>query len=171
MEEEGGEEAITFLYKFTEGACPKSYGFNVAQLASLPSSVITLARRKATTCEQEAQHVRLLRCVDIFVFIAVDIEYIHFCQENSTAKYEKSGPKDTTINTELHLVLKRPCELGTNHSVPSSIPPPHPTPILMRHSKIGLFVVVFFNFKLQWGMKKKKQSRASPWITYNGNLG
>ena len=33
------EEAITFLYKFTCGACPKSYGFNAAALAGIPKSV------------------------------------------------------------------------------------------------------------------------------------
>ena len=37
--EECGEETITFLYKFVEGACPKSYGFNAAKLAGLPSEV------------------------------------------------------------------------------------------------------------------------------------
>ncbi|KAH3713464.1 hypothetical protein DPMN_073257 [Dreissena polymorpha] len=33
------QETITFLYKFTSGACPKSYGFNAARLASLPEEV------------------------------------------------------------------------------------------------------------------------------------
>lgn len=61
VEEERGEESITFLYKFTEGACPKSYGFNVAQLAGLPSSVVSLARRKAALCERAAHHTHLLR--------------------------------------------------------------------------------------------------------------
>jgi hypothetical protein len=30
---EGGLEEVTFLYRLTPGACPKSYGVNVAQLA------------------------------------------------------------------------------------------------------------------------------------------
>ena len=34
------QETITFLYKFVGGACPKSYGFNAARLASLPEQVI-----------------------------------------------------------------------------------------------------------------------------------
>lgn len=42
-EEEGGEEVITFLYKFIEGACPKSYGFNVARLAGIPQQVQVLS--------------------------------------------------------------------------------------------------------------------------------
>jgi DNA mismatch repair protein MSH6 len=29
-------EDVTFLYKFVEGSCPKSYGTNVARLAALP---------------------------------------------------------------------------------------------------------------------------------------
>ena len=33
-EEDLTQETITFLYKFTKGACPKSYGFNAARLAN-----------------------------------------------------------------------------------------------------------------------------------------
>ena len=33
------KETITFLYKFVEGACPKSYGFNAARLAGIPEEV------------------------------------------------------------------------------------------------------------------------------------
>ena len=39
-EEDPTQETITFLYKFTKGACPKSYGFNAARLANLPDEVI-----------------------------------------------------------------------------------------------------------------------------------
>lgn len=41
VENEGdpAEETITFLYKFAKGACPKSYGFNVARLANVPEEV------------------------------------------------------------------------------------------------------------------------------------
>lgn len=61
VEEEGGAESITFLYKLIEGVCPKSYGFNVAHLAGLPPSIISLARQKAAASEREAEHVRTLR--------------------------------------------------------------------------------------------------------------
>ncbi|XP_050687957.1 DNA mismatch repair protein Msh6-like isoform X2 [Eriocheir sinensis] len=46
------QETITFLYKFTEGSCPKSYGFNVARLAGLPECVIRRARQKAKELER-----------------------------------------------------------------------------------------------------------------------
>lgn len=40
--EDGGEE-VTFLYKLTRGACPRSYGTNVAKLAGLPATVVSRA--------------------------------------------------------------------------------------------------------------------------------
>ena len=52
-EEEGEdgvqEESVTFLYKFMEGACPKSYGFNAAKLAGLPPHV-RVVRMCVTEC-------------------------------------------------------------------------------------------------------------------------
>ena len=40
-------ETITFLYKFVEGACPKSHGFNAARLAGIPHEVrVPRSRRK-----------------------------------------------------------------------------------------------------------------------------
>ena len=56
-----GEETIIFLYKFVEGACPKSYGFNAAQLAGLPRHVIQLARRKAHQLETTTEKTRKFR--------------------------------------------------------------------------------------------------------------
>lgn len=38
-EDDPTQETITFLYKFVKGACPKSYGFNAARLASIPNEV------------------------------------------------------------------------------------------------------------------------------------
>ena len=49
--EKGGEETITFLYKFCSGVCPKSYGFNAARLAEIPKSVIQNGRRAARVME------------------------------------------------------------------------------------------------------------------------
>lgn len=37
------QETVTFLYKYSDGACPKSYGFNAAKLAGMPNSVIKRA--------------------------------------------------------------------------------------------------------------------------------
>ncbi|OVA16806.1 DNA mismatch repair protein MutS [Macleaya cordata] len=38
-----GVEEVTFLYRLTPGACPKSYGVNVARLAGTPDSVLQKA--------------------------------------------------------------------------------------------------------------------------------
>jgi DNA mismatch repair ATPase MutS len=51
----GGVEEVTFLYRLTDGACPKSYGANVARLAGLPDSVVARAAAKAHESE-EARH-------------------------------------------------------------------------------------------------------------------
>ena len=51
-EEDPSQETITFLYKFIEGACPKSYGFNAARLAELPESIIQKGSKKAQELER-----------------------------------------------------------------------------------------------------------------------
>lgn len=45
------EETVTFLYKFTKGACPKSYGFNAARLAGMPSYIIKIGKQRAKQLE------------------------------------------------------------------------------------------------------------------------
>ncbi|KAF8657666.1 hypothetical protein HU200_059821 [Digitaria exilis] len=48
---EGGLEEVTFLYRLTSGACPKSYGVNVARLAGIPASVLQRANEKSSDFE------------------------------------------------------------------------------------------------------------------------
>lgn len=45
-------ESITFLYKLGHGACPKSYGMNVARLASLPECIVQTAHRESERFER-----------------------------------------------------------------------------------------------------------------------
>ena len=58
-EDEISEETVTFLYKLSEGACPKSYGFNAARLAGLLSKIIKRAREIAAKLERTANSKRL----------------------------------------------------------------------------------------------------------------
>jgi len=51
VEGEGGLEEVTFLYRLTPGACPKSYGVNVARLAGIPTSVLQRANEKSSDFE------------------------------------------------------------------------------------------------------------------------
>ncbi|XP_027349607.1 DNA mismatch repair protein MSH6 [Abrus precatorius] len=46
-----GLDEVTFLYRLTLGACPKSYGVNVARLAGLPTSVLQKAAAKSREFE------------------------------------------------------------------------------------------------------------------------
>ena len=62
--EEIKEETITFLYKLSSGACPKSYGFNAAKLAGIPRDVTTRAQVVARTIERDAAVLRT--CKDVF---------------------------------------------------------------------------------------------------------
>lgn len=53
--EAGDVEEVTFLYRLTDGACPKSYGANVARLAGLPDVVVRRAAAKAQESEEARQ--------------------------------------------------------------------------------------------------------------------
>ncbi|XP_042686327.1 DNA mismatch repair protein Msh6 isoform X2 [Centrocercus urophasianus] len=59
--EDPSQETITFLYKFIEGACPKSYGFNAARLADIPEEVIQKGHRKAREFEEKTMSLRIFR--------------------------------------------------------------------------------------------------------------
>ncbi|KAF2304770.1 hypothetical protein GH714_037905 [Hevea brasiliensis] len=47
----GEVEEVTFLYRLMPGACPKSYGVNVARLAGLPDSILEKAAAKSREFE------------------------------------------------------------------------------------------------------------------------
>ncbi|CAL1277104.1 unnamed protein product [Larinioides sclopetarius] len=54
-------EKITFLYKFIDGACPKSYGFNVALLAGIQKNIVRQGFLKAQQMEYSSRLSKLLR--------------------------------------------------------------------------------------------------------------
>ncbi|XP_030302530.1 DNA mismatch repair protein Msh6 isoform X2 [Calypte anna] len=65
--EDPSQETITFLYKFIEGACPKSYGFNAARLADIPEEVIQKGHRKAKEFEKMTISLRAFRYLCLVV--------------------------------------------------------------------------------------------------------
>lgn len=67
-----GEEVVTFLYKLEPGVCSNSYGFNVAKLAGLPSSIVERAREIA----DELQVVNVNRELFVQVFGGNDISQV-----------------------------------------------------------------------------------------------
>ncbi|XP_054714457.1 DNA mismatch repair protein Msh6-like [Uloborus diversus] len=54
-------ERITFLYKFIDGACPKSYGFNVALLAGVANDIVQKGFTKAQEMECVPRISKLLK--------------------------------------------------------------------------------------------------------------
>jgi DNA mismatch repair ATPase MutS len=50
---EDEEEEVTFLYRLCDGACPKSYGINVARLANLPNEVVARAAQQSRLFESK----------------------------------------------------------------------------------------------------------------------
>ncbi|XP_077341732.1 DNA mismatch repair protein Msh6 isoform X1 [Lithobates pipiens] len=59
--EDPSQETITFLYKFIQGACPKSYGFNAARLAHIPDDIIQSGHQKAREFESIMLSVKIFR--------------------------------------------------------------------------------------------------------------
>ena len=79
-DETPGKETLVFLYKFVDGSCPKSHGFNAARaffsalserapssirarflgLANIPSSIVELAQAKASAFERWVTLKRIL---------------------------------------------------------------------------------------------------------------
>ncbi|KAE8660577.1 DNA mismatch repair protein MSH6 [Hibiscus syriacus] len=59
-----GAEEVTFLYRLTSGACPKSYGVNVARIAGLPDTVLRTAASKSREFETAYGKHRRKGCED-----------------------------------------------------------------------------------------------------------
>lgn len=53
------QETVTFLYKYSDGACPKSYGFNAAKLAGMPLGIIQRAHHYSKQVEMMALKCKL----------------------------------------------------------------------------------------------------------------
>ena len=62
-QEDEDVEQVVFLYKLVPGACPKSFGMNVARLADLPIELIRLASQKSRAFEVWIySHAHCLSC-------------------------------------------------------------------------------------------------------------
>ncbi|TPX61213.1 hypothetical protein PhCBS80983_g01244 [Powellomyces hirtus] len=48
---------VTFLYKLTDGSCPKSYGMNVASMAGIPKQIVDKAEAIAASFQQTKESI------------------------------------------------------------------------------------------------------------------
>ncbi|KAI8584582.1 hypothetical protein K450DRAFT_216999 [Umbelopsis ramanniana AG] len=99
------EHDITFLYKLTEGACQKSFGMNVANMAGIPKSIVEQADSAATQFEQthRLKDTTLLMDVDSSGPVATpsmlsDFEYLMKVGKSS-ADDDVGDKADDTRNT------------------------------------------------------------------------
>ncbi|XP_010456087.1 PREDICTED: DNA mismatch repair protein MSH6 [Camelina sativa] len=99
----GGVEEVTFLYRLTPGACPKSYGVNVARLAGLPDYVLQRAVIKSQ--EFEALYGKKHGKTDgekLEAMIKQIISSVASVSENSTSK-DSLSKLHSMANTYLKL--------------------------------------------------------------------
>ncbi|KAH7516977.1 hypothetical protein FEM48_Zijuj09G0013300 [Ziziphus jujuba var. spinosa] len=97
-------EEVTFLYRLTPGACPKSYGVNVARLAGLPDSVLRKAAVKSR--EFEATYGKHRRAEKNLYIQCSDDEVVEFIKNlNKIAAklsyHESPESKSISCLTEL----------------------------------------------------------------------
>lgn len=93
-----GLEDVTFLYRLTPGACPKSYGVNIARLAGLPDSVLKKAASKSQEFEETYGK--------------------HRCSKGMLlCKARKEEELDSTMKSLLNLLANRSCHGSTEKEV------------------------------------------------------
>src|SRR5690606_2387275 len=94
-------KGIVFLHSVEEGPASQSYGLQVAQLAGIPKSVITAARRKLTQLEQ--QNLAAGPQTDMFVQAENEAEPVSHPVADAL---ETVDPDDLTPKQALELLYK-----------------------------------------------------------------
>ena len=78
-DKEKASPCVTFLYQLVQGVAARSYGLNVARLAGLPSSILSVAACKSHELEEAITTRRyIFQNYTIFLFIKyqrLDIEF------------------------------------------------------------------------------------------------
>jgi len=69
---------VVFLYKLTDGVCPKSYGMNVANIAGVPKSIVLQAETIAAEFEKSSkvQEAELTTSSDLTMIHQADFAYL-----------------------------------------------------------------------------------------------
>lgn len=86
---------VTFLYTLSNGACPKSYGPNVARLAGLPASIVQRASQLSSCLEASATRNGL----SLNAAVAADL------RSNSTAVPKQLSDSDMQLFDSLRQLI------------------------------------------------------------------
>ncbi|MFM9835709.1 MAG: MutS-related protein, partial [Methylophilaceae bacterium] len=95
-------QGIVFLHKVEEGAANQSYGIQVAQLAGIPKSVVSTAKRKLMQLEN-SQISQNSNQPDMFAATPVEAETP---QHPAVSELESIQPDDLTPKQALELLYK-----------------------------------------------------------------
>ena len=93
---------IVFMHKVEEGAANQSYGLQVAQLAGIPRSVVTAAKRKLIQLES-SQRAHNTNQPDMF---GTNLEFTPAIVHPAVAELEMIQPDDLTPKQALELLYK-----------------------------------------------------------------
>ena len=61
---DNAKNKLIYLYKLRRGACPSSFGLNIAQIAGLPERVISKATEKCEEFKLRYSHLQLKAQLD-----------------------------------------------------------------------------------------------------------
>jgi DNA mismatch repair protein MutS len=101
---------IVFMHKVEDGAANQSYGLQVAQLAGIPRSVVTAAKRKLTQLEN-SQIALNNHQPDMF---SANIEIVPVMVHPAVAELEVIQPDDLTPKQALEFLYKLKNIIDTN---------------------------------------------------------
>jgi DNA mismatch repair protein MutS len=99
-------KGIVFLHKVEEGAAQMSYGIQVAQLAGIPKSVVTSAKRKLAQLESAQLNSQLTHNQNQPDMFSVKVEELEAPQHPVVAELEAVQPDDLTPKEALNLLYQ-----------------------------------------------------------------
>jgi len=99
-------KGIVFLHKVEEGAAQMSYGIQVAQLAGIPKSVVTSAKRKLAQLESAQLNSQFTHNQNQPDMFSVKVEELEAPQHPVVAELEAVQPDDLTPKEALNLLYQ-----------------------------------------------------------------
>lgn len=95
---------VTFLYKLTDGVCPKSYGMNVASIAGVPESIVLQAERIASEFEKTSKlrDMKLTTTDKLTMLKHADFSFLYNIQKAINSNNTLTSEASNTIKAIYH---------------------------------------------------------------------